>query len=204
MACEASAIAVLVLSESCASLVSGVVPKLLEIVALRLWEIFVRGFFDGLSDSSALMALFLDLEVWIIVFWTYLRCACVSATIRLRSAISAIFCARVASRVAFRSAFSRASCSRAACRMRIRRFLFSLVSRAFSSLAIAAWSFLSFVIYLRWRSAFSTSAKRCRTRATLFKLKKSICPSFSSRSYRFIVFPRFRFFFLCMTAYRNL
>jgi hypothetical protein len=183
-------------SESCASLVSGMVLKLIKIVALRLWETVVRGLFDGLSDSSALMTLFLGLEVWIVIYWTCLRCAFVSAVIRLRSAIFAAFYTRLASRIACRSAFSRASCSRAACRARTRRFLFSSASRAFSALAIASWSFLSLAIYLRWRSACLTSAIRWRTRAILARLKKSTWPLFSSELYRFMAFPRFRFFFL--------
>jgi hypothetical protein len=137
-ACEAGSMTVDMSSESCASLVSNVVLELLEIVALRLWETVVRGLFDGLSDSSALMAFFLDLKIWIVAFWTYWRCAFFSAVIRLRSATFASFYTYLASRRAFRSAFSRATCSLAFCRIRTRRSLFSLASRAFSSLAIAA------------------------------------------------------------------
>jgi hypothetical protein len=137
MACEVSAIAVIMSSESCASLISNIAFKLLEIVMSRLYETCVRGRFNSLFDPFASIALFLGLAGLVLVFFVYIRYALISAIIRLRFAVSVAFCAYLVSRIALRSAFFCASYSLAACRSALRRFFFFSASRAFSSLAIA-------------------------------------------------------------------
>jgi hypothetical protein len=136
-ACGAGSMTVIVSSDNCASLVSNIAFELLKIVMSRLCETCVRGRFNSLSDPSASIALFLGLTGLILASFICIRCALVSATIRLRSAASAAFCVYLISRTTLRLAFSCASCSLAVYRSALRRFLFSSASRAFLSLAIA-------------------------------------------------------------------
>jgi hypothetical protein len=72
-----------------------------------------------------------------------MRCACALAASRLRFVASAAFCARRVSLLAYLSAFSRASCLRVSYRVKLYLISFSSASRAFSSLVIAAYNFLS-------------------------------------------------------------
>jgi hypothetical protein len=119
-ACEAGLITVIMLSDSCASLVSSIAFKLLEIVVSRLCETCVRGRFNSLFDPFTSIALFLGLAGLVLASFVYIRCALVSAAIRLRSAASAAFCAYLVSRITLRSAFFCASCSLAACYSALR------------------------------------------------------------------------------------
>jgi hypothetical protein len=119
-ACEAGLITIIMLSDNCASLVSSIAFKLLEIVISRLCETCVRGRFNSLSDPSASITLFLGLAGLVLAFFVYIRCALVSAIIRLRSAASAAFCVYLVLCIALRSAFSYASYSLAAYRSALR------------------------------------------------------------------------------------
>ena len=69
------------------------VLEVLEIVVLRFCAGCVRGRFRSLSDPSVSMTLFLDIAAFVVASFACMRCALVSAAIRLRSAASAAFCA---------------------------------------------------------------------------------------------------------------
>ena len=184
-----------VLSKSCIAVLSDRDIKPFKFVAARLRDVCVQGLFFSLSDSSTSSGLFFNfVPIWIVSF-DRTRSAFALAASCLRFTAFVSFWAFLACCVACLSAFSRANSSRAAWRAKSRAILFSSVSRAFSSLAIALCSFLSITICLRCCSACFSSATLARTRAIFAGLKNSAWPSFSPGSYRFIAFPRFLFFF---------
>jgi hypothetical protein len=145
-------------------------------------DVRVRALFFGLSDVSSLSDRFLDFPLFCVAFFACVRCAFAIAASRLLFAVSAAFHARSACRTACFSAFSRATSSRAAWRANLRAFFFSSASRAFSSLVIAACSFLSLCDCCRWSSAYVSSALRWRTRAIFSGLKNRPRPSCSPGS----------------------
>jgi hypothetical protein len=85
---------VIIVSESCASILPDILLKSLEIVTLRLCERLIRRLFLDLSDPFTSIALFLDLTVLSPGFLIYIRCAFVLVACRLRYAASAAFCTR--------------------------------------------------------------------------------------------------------------
>ena len=133
----------IMLFEAWTTVVSDWLIKPVKCAAKGPRDVSVRALFFGLSDVSSLSDRFLDFPLFCVAFLPCVRYAFAVAASRLVFAVSAAFHARSACRTACFSAFSRATSSRAAWRANLRAFFFSSASRAFSSLMIAACSFLS-------------------------------------------------------------